>query len=208
MNFDDRALEWDKNPEFVERARLLSIEIKNFLNLSGNLSALDYGCGTGLLSRFLKNDFKKITLVDTSQGMINVLNERIKIEEIKNFEPYFLDLLTDKIPFGDEKFDVIYTSMTIHHVNDIKSIFEKFHSLLNQNSYLCIADLDKEDGDFHSPDMNFTGHFGFEKNEIENYLKNAGFEPVYYKIFLEMERTNFENVIKTYPVFVIIAKKK
>ncbi len=206
MHFDDKAKEWDNNPEFIERAKLLSIEIKKFINLTGNLTALDYGCGTGLLSRQLKNDFKKIALIDSSKGMIDVLTEKIKTEKINNFEPYFLDLLTDKIPF-DEKFDVIYTSMTIHHVNDIKSIFEKFYYLLKQNSYLCIADLVKESGDFHPPEMNFKGHFGFEKNDIENYLRSAGFEPVFYKIFHKIEKTSVENSTKEYPVFVIIAKK-
>jgi len=207
MNFDDKALEWDNNPQFIERARLLAEEIKINIKLTGNESALEFGCGTGRLSRFLKNDLQKVTLVDTSQGMLNVLKERIVSENLTNFNPYFLDMLTDEIPFANEKFDLIYTSMTIHHVADIKGIFTKFNSFLKPNSYLIIADLDKEDGNFHSPEMKFDGHFGFDKSEFENNLRETGFEPIYYKIFLEIDRITAENIIKKYPVFVIIAKK-
>lgn len=204
MSFDLKAKEWDKNPQNIERTNDLANEINSVLPQNFN-SGLEFGCGTGLLSFALKNKFSKVTLCDTSQGMLNVLNEKIGNEKITHFQPVFLDLSSENFE-KETKFDVIYTSMTIHHVDDIEQIFAKFHSLLNTNGFLIIADVDKEDGTFHAPEMNFKGHFGFEKTDFEKSLKSQQFEPIHYKIYHEIVRKS-ENGERKYPLFVSISKK-
>lgn len=201
-HFDKKAKDWDKDVEKSTRAKLIATKIVDFIEPTNQMNALEFGCGTGLLSFALKDAFKTITLVDSSEGMINVLKEKIKNQQINNFKPLLIDLI--KTPSKIEKTDVIFTLMTLHHINNIEQISNIFHSLLNTNGYLCIADLDEEDGSFHPKEQNFDGHFGFNKNNLETILKNAGFEIVHYSIPYTIENKETD---KKYPVFLMIAKK-
>jgi len=42
------------------------------------MKVLDFGCGTGLLSFFLQPYVGEITGIDTSKGMIEVFDKKIK----------------------------------------------------------------------------------------------------------------------------------
>jgi ubiquinone/menaquinone biosynthesis C-methylase UbiE len=199
-HFNKEAENWDNNPEKTKRAKIFANEIVNCIQPSKEMNALEFGCGTGLLSFALKDYFNKIILVDYSEGMINVLIEKIKKQQIKNFKPLLIDLI--KNPSKIEKTDVIFTLMTLHHIDNVEQISAIFHSLLNKNGYLCIADLVEEDGSFHPTSQNFTGHNGFNKLELTELLQNNGFKVIHYAICYEIEKND-----KKYPLFLMIAKK-
>ena len=74
--------------------------------------------------------------------------------------------------------------MTFHHIEDIDKILRDLFSLLVAPGYLCIADLDSEDGSFHGPE--FTGHLGFDRNELERKLTHAGFRSVDFTTVFEL----------------------
>ncbi len=63
-NFDERAREWDSDPKKVERARAVAEAIRRSIPLSSGMNALEYGCGTGLLARYLVNAGYEYTGVD------------------------------------------------------------------------------------------------------------------------------------------------
>ena len=204
MYFDKKAQEWDNNPKRVERAAVFAKEINNFIQPKKKLNALEFGCGTGLLSFKLKDFFNTITLVDNSKGMINVLKEKIDKEAIKNFIPLRLDLFERDIQFS--KIDVIYSLMTLHHMPDINRTLKEFNSILEPKGLLCIADLVKEDGSFHSHHNDFDGHNGFDKEELSRIMIKNGFEQTYYKECFIIEKNVDEN-IKKYPLFLMICEK-
>lgn len=208
MTFDEKAKTWDDNPLFIERAKIIADEIRDFVKLPKTATAFEFGCGTGLLSYFLQHDFASITLADSSKGMLEVLNTKIEKENIRNFFPLFMDLSKDNFTEKDRKFDVIYTSLAMHHVDDIGNVMQSFNEMLNTGGYVCIADLEKEDGSFHSHDPEFNGHFGFLKEDMENYFLQHGFAVKEYKICLSIEKIVENNQKKTYPVFLMIGQKK
>lgn len=204
MSFDDDARTWDNDPAKAERARLLADEIRNFIQPDGTTTALEFGCGTGLLSFFLKNDFRDLTLADTSSGMIEVLKEKIAHNQIGNMHPFQVDLLSEKPDFPP--FHVIYTLMTLHHIHDTSSILSIFSDLLQQGGYVCVADLEPEDGSFHARHPDFDGHQGFDRAGLEKKFRENGLEPVYYTTFYTIERPASEGQ-KSYPLFVLIGRK-
>jgi len=204
MSFDKKAKLWDSDPDKVERAKKLAIEIRNFLNNKTISKAFEFGSGTGLVSYFLKDDFKNITLADKSEGMLEVLNEKIEQENIHNFKPINIDLEKNSI---DEQFEVIYTLLTLHHIKNLDLILSKFNQILVEDGYLIIADLEKEDGSFHSDSDNFDGHYGFDRQEIENILLKNGFHSIFYKTFHTIVKQRNGDKIKKYPVFILIAEK-
>ena len=129
-NFDERAKDWDFDPKKVERARVVAEAIRKAVVLSTNMNALEYGCGTGLLSFALQENLGQITLADTSQGMLDVLSEKIATSGVTNMHPVRLDLETDPLPV--EKYHVTYSLMTLHHIHDARKILNKFHDVRNQ----------------------------------------------------------------------------
>ena len=202
--FDTKAKEWDNNPDKVKRAKTFAKEINNFIQPNKTLNALEFGCGTGLLSFELKDAFKTVTLVDTSEGMIEVLKEKIAHLNVANFKPVLADLLEEKKDISN--IDVLYMLMTLHHINDIDKAFKVFYDIIKTNGYLCIADLVEEDGTFHGPELNFDGHEGFSKKELSTKLADYGFKMEYYSIPHTIEKQQ-ANSIKKYPLFLMIAKK-
>jgi ubiquinone/menaquinone biosynthesis C-methylase UbiE len=93
-NFDERAKDWDSDPKKVERARVTAEAIRRTISLSTDMNALEYGCGTGLLSFALQSDLGQITLADSSQGMLDVLGEKIAAAGVTKC-PTKLDLTAD-----------------------------------------------------------------------------------------------------------------
>jgi len=204
MYFDKQALDWDNDPQKVERAEVFANEINNFIQPNKKLNALEFGCGTGLLSFKLKDFFKTITLVDNSEGMIAVLQKKIEKEGIANFIPLQLNLFEENINLP--KIDVIYTLMTLHHMLDVNKTINAFNSILELNGYLCIADLVSEDGSFHSHHKDFDGHNGFDKDELSQILLKNGFQVDYYNECYVIEKKVNDRLIK-YPLFLMICKK-
>jgi ubiquinone/menaquinone biosynthesis C-methylase UbiE len=202
-NFDERAKDWDSDPKKVDRARAVAEAIRNAIPLTSNMTALEYGCGTGLLSFALQSDLGEITLADTSQGMLDVLSEKITAAGVTNMHPTRLDLSTDPLPA--ECFDLTYSLMTLHHIEDAKGILKKFNALLNPLGILCIADLDKEDGSFHT-DGTTDVHLGFERSELQRWVEEAGFEDVKFSTAFEIKK-KINDIEKTFPVFLLTTRK-
>jgi len=202
-NFDERAKEWDSDPKRVERAHAVAEAIRKSIRLSRDMNALEYGCGTGLLSFALQADLGQITLADTSQGMLDVLGEKIAKAGVTNMQPVRLDLACDPLPI--ERYDLTYSLMTLHHIHGADAMLVKFYNLLAPKGYLLVADLDKEDGSFHtdgSPDV----HLGFDREELRRKVEDIGFGNVMFSTAYEIKK-KIGNEEKSFPVFLMCAQK-
>lgn len=202
-NFDERAKDWDSDPQKVERARAVAEAIRKAVPLSTDMNALEYGCGTGLLSFALQEDLGQITLADTSQGMLDVLSEKIASSGVTNMHPVRLDLLTDPLPA--EKYHITYSLMVLHHVHDARGILNKFFAVLEPNGYLIVADLDQEDGSFHT-DGTTDVHKGFDRHELQGWVEAIGFENVRFSTAYEI-RKEVDGRERIFPVFLMSAQK-
>lgn len=202
-NFDERAKDWDSDPKKVERARVVAEAIQNAVLLSSDMNALEYGCGTGLLSFALQEDLGQITLADTSQGMLDVLRGKIATSGVTNMHPVRLDLSTDPLPA--EKYHITYSLMVLHHVHDARGVLSKFSDVLELNGYLIVSDLDKEDGSFHT-DGTTDIHEGFERSELKKWVEDAGFGNVRFSTAYEIKK-QVNGKEKKFPVFLMVAQK-
>jgi ubiquinone/menaquinone biosynthesis C-methylase UbiE len=202
-NFDERSKDWDSDPMKVHRAKTVAEAIRGAIPLNQSMSALEYGCGTGLLSFALQSDLGQITLADTSHGMLDVLAGKISASGVTNMTPLCLDLSVDPLP--PQPFDLTYSLMTLHHIDDARGILKKFHALLKPGGWLCVSDLDKEDGTFHT-DGTTDVHLGFERGELQQWVEDAGFSGVKFSTAYEIKK-DIGGVEKTFPVFLLTARK-
>ncbi len=200
--FDQKAAQWDAKPVRVERAQAVADGIKAALSLSPDVTALEYGCGTGLLSFALQPYLGHITLADSSPGMLAVLREKIAAGNIQNMTTIQLDLMIDPLPA--ERYQLIYTLMTLHHVPDTIHMLRAFHQLLAAPGYLCVADLDTEDGTFHEDE--FHGHLGFDRAELGAKAKQAGFSNIRFATVFHMIK-DVNGASHDFPIFLMVAQK-
>jgi len=203
MDFKGRAKKWD-NDVMIKRSEVVAEKISELVGNQKESSVMEYGCATGLISFNLMDKFKKITLMDSEEEMINVVKEKIEVYGTTNVMPVNIDL--EKETYSKEKFDIIYTSMTLHHILDTENIIKVFYNLLNENGILCIVELDKEDGSFHINEKDFDGHNGFEHTCMENAFKKAGFSNIKSETFFSGKKT-YQDKIIPYSMFYTIAHK-
>jgi len=200
--FDSRAREWDKDKMHTERSVAISDALSEMIPLNGSMKALEFGAGTGILSFLLKDRFSEITLMDNSSEMIKVCEEKIEYHKASHLKPVCFDLEHSDYA---SPFDVIFTQMVLHHIDDISSILAKFYRMLTPGGYLAIADLYAEDGSFHGE--GFTGHNGFDIDELSYLLGEIGFKNIESKRCFVVKKMTSENVIKEFPVFILTASK-
>ena len=99
-------------------------------------------------------------------------------------------------------FDIIYSLMTLHHIPDTSGILERFRAALAAPGFLCLADLDTEDGSFHG--AGFDGHLGFDRGELAAKARRAGFTSVDFTTAYTMTKA-VGNGHRTFPIFLMVA---
>jgi ubiquinone/menaquinone biosynthesis C-methylase UbiE len=201
-DFDARAADWDSVPLRTARARAVAEGLQARVPLAPHWTALEYGCGTGLLSFFLQPALAHITLADSSTGMLAVLADKIASRGIQNMTPVRLDLSTDPLP--PHRYNLIYSLMTLHHIPDTRPILEALYALLDPKGYLCIADLDQEDGSFHGPEVDV--HRGFDRAALAELARQAGFKKIEFTTVFQMPK-DVGGTIKEFPIFLMVAEK-
>jgi len=201
--FDLKAAEWDKNPMHWDRSEAIANEIKTLIPLNKEMSALEYGAGTGITSFLLKDLLKEITLLDNSTEMVKIMNEKIRTTGVKNLKALNFDL--EQNDYKAETFDLIFTQMVLHHVNDIDSILKKFSKLLSPGGYLAIADLYEENGSFHGE--GFTGHKGFNIEVLSEKLRKNNFKNISNRTCFVIDRKISDTETKKFDVFLLTATR-
>jgi SAM-dependent methyltransferase len=202
--FDARAATWDDDPTKVERARRAAEAIRQAVPVTSGLAVLDYGCGTGLLGLALRPHLGRLVLADTSEGMLEVVRQKLARGGGPPATALRLDLSTGDPP-QDLRVDLVCTLMAMHHVPDTRALLGRFHQLLRAPGTLCIVDLEQEDGSFHGPAVEV--HHGFARGELTGLLTRAGFEEPHFSTVDTIVRVDGPGR-RSYPLFLAVARKR
>ncbi|MCP9769071.1 class I SAM-dependent methyltransferase [Lacihabitans sp. LS3-19] len=195
--FSEKAESFDDQKSITQNVDNIGQLILKELPFSKEMHIMDFGSGTGLLLSQIAPFVSEITAVDISSSMIAVLKTKLDTIACK-VQIMELDLTKETL---NQKFDGIISSMTIHHIENVQEIFNKLYSQLNENGTIAIADLDKEDGTFHTEDTGVF-HLGFDRNEFLQIAENAGFKDLKIQTASVMEKPT-----GNYPVFLLTGKK-
>ncbi len=174
-DFNAEAATWDENPGRVKMAQDVARAIREMIPIRPDMDVLDFGCGTGLLTLQLQPGVRSVTGVDSSQGMLDILDRKISDRGLKNVKTRLAD--TERGGVLDGKYDLVVSSMTFHHIRDIRPLLGQFARILKPSGLLCVADLDPDGGRFHD-DNTGVFHAGFDRCLLCKELENAGFESV------------------------------
>jgi 2-polyprenyl-3-methyl-5-hydroxy-6-metoxy-1,4-benzoquinol methylase len=197
-HFDQAAATWDLADRRVVLAHAVAQAIAARVPLAGKRSVLDFGCGTGLVTLELAPRVGSITGADTSPGMLKIVAEKAQALGIS------LQLLALDSTGSDDlggPYDLIVSSMTLHHIADVPAQFRQFARHLLPAGQVALADLDEEDGSFHESAVSIH-HRGFPREQIQAWLLDAGFREIRLETAAVMVKQG-----KDYPVFLATARR-
>ena len=195
--FASKSKSWDMSSKRVKNAKSIAHLIVKNITLNTEMEIMDFGAGTGLLSYFVAPHIKKIVAVDNSPSMLSEFEKKSR-EFASQTEVLSCDLSVDTI---DRNFDGIISSMTIHHLEDTHALFSKFYEMLDKDGFIAIADLDSEDGSFHS-DNTGVYHYGFDREVLKNIVQEVGFKNVKFNLVSTINKPDH-----TFTVFLMTAVK-
>ncbi len=186
--FNRNAPNWDLNhhKEDFEAAEIL---VEKAEVVKGQ-KVLDVGSGTGILIPFLQKAGAKVTALDVSPRMIEIIREkypRVKavtgnFEEVSFFESGGFDRI------------LIYNAFP-HFPSPLKVIMRAF-SLLKKNGIFLIGhSMNRERLNFHHKKVGnvVAGHMLISNEEMKKSLLKAGFS----KVSLEEDRYFFVSAVKS-----------
>jgi len=199
--FNELAQIWDLEPRRLKTVEQIFDGIQSKIKFTKEMNVADIGTGTGLLLLHIQPFVKHITGFDNSETMLTVFEEKVKKSGFENVSSKLHNADNENLP--ESEFDLVVSSMTFHHIENTYEYLKKVYSALKPGGEICIADLESEDGTFHSEITPDIHHFGFDKQIFEDLMEKTGFQNCETKTICYIEREN-----KKYPIFMGYGKKK
>lgn len=196
--FNQAAADWDKGDMRQNIAHAVFQTITSRIALLDSMNIMDFGAGTGLLSFKIAPMVKSVVGIDLSEKMLEQLEAKNSVN--LQVKAICQDIVTQPL---DEQFHGIVSSMAMHHVEDTAALFKTFYHHLKRDGFIAIADLEAEDGSFHTHGNEGVYHFGFERNGLREIIEKEGFEHVRFHHAYTVEKES-----GGYPIFVVTASKK
>ncbi len=112
------------------------------LPLGDEMSVLDVGCGTGLLTEEIAKRHESCTVegIDASKPMI-----RVAIRKRSRANCTYKQALAEELPYPDNSFDIVTSALFFHHVDRAlkRRCLDEIYRTLKPSGRLVIADMDK-----------------------------------------------------------------
>ncbi len=181
-----------------------------------NPKILDLGAGTGILTELLHQQYptSEITLMDLSHNMLEIAKDKFK--NITTFKYLEEDYLTFNFP---ENYDIIVSSLSIHHLNDSdkKTLYKKIYDNLNKDGIFINADevkgaTQKTEDMFKNMENSYLQKQDIPEEEKQTLLERRKLDQPAtlldnIKWFEEIGYRNVDVFFKYYRYFVIYGQK-
>ena len=168
--FDSIANSYD-NPERTRIAMVASDAIKEYLGDTRSKSAIDFGCGTGLVGMNLVNEFESLLFMDTSENMLDIVKKKITDVGALNARTLCFDFESSSQP--DLRADYIFMAQVLLHIQDYEAVLAKLHAVLNDEGHLLIVDFNKND-----KVVSELVHNGFDQEQLKALMLKIGFKDI------------------------------
>jgi ubiquinone/menaquinone biosynthesis C-methylase UbiE len=136
------AAEFDSLAEFFDQ---LPIAAENgperfcALRPSGNLRALDVGCGTGNTLLALAPYFESIVGVDLSTNMLRLASRKIIDNRIRNVSLARME--ASELGFSTGTFDYVVSHTALHHSGDLGAVLRELGRVVSPGGRLIVVDI-------------------------------------------------------------------
>lgn len=114
------------------------LEIPTIISMLPDLkgkTVLDLGCGYGKMSKyFISQGAQRVVAIDLSKNMINKAKKQNKDKNID-----YLVMAMEDISKIKEKFDLVFSSLAFHYVEDFDKLIKDISNLLNNEGILLYS---------------------------------------------------------------------
>jgi len=200
MDFDAAAQTFDEDFR-IQRAKAVVRRLAEQVRIERSMSALDFGCGTGLIGFELLPLVGRLTLADPSKAMIEQARKKIDEADAGRVETIVLDAGEPVLP---GPYDLVVSLMTLHHIPDAEGMIRILASSLAPGGVLAISDLDSEDGSFHG--SNAEVHRGFQRSEVRSWFGRAGLDHIGESTPWTMHK-DVGGADREFPLFLITGRR-
>jgi len=186
--FGDWSHKYDRSIlQFIIFRHSRDMFFKNILHDRDVSRVLDIGCGTGEFALQLKKLNKNIEVfgVDISENMINLAKAKANNN---NLGIDFRVGDAERIPYEDNRFDIITCAHSFHHYPHKRKALQEMHRVLGHNGKIMIIDGCKD---------GLVGRFIFDvivkrhevdvhhlhSNQFRRLLTKVGFNNIVQKVF-------------------------
>ncbi|MDR1205374.1 MAG: class I SAM-dependent methyltransferase [Peptococcaceae bacterium] len=164
--FEQMAPRYD-TADRIKTAKIIAGAIRSELTDTREKSAMDYGCGTGLIGLELIDLFKSILFVDASARMIEQVERKIEKARVSTAQTLCGDFCAEP---PQVRADYILMAQTLLHAGSYSLLLHRLYGALNQGGRLLIVDFDKNE----SVKSDIV-HNGFVQAELTQELRQMGF---------------------------------
>lgn len=189
----EKPKNWDKEAEkFSQRSKQDEYQKNLFskMRISKDDTVLDLGCGEGSITIPIAGKVKKVTAIDSSSKMLEILAKKCKDKNIKNIDiikENLEDVTLEKVI----KHDIVLLSRSLNGIYQIKQTLANINSIAKKYVYITL---------FGPNNWKFEKKF-YKSINKEIYKHHLDFPPYNYlfNILINMEiYPNVENLeIKT-----------
>lgn len=168
---------YDPFMEWVVHEKKFKKPFVNQANLIANQRILDLGCGTGTLTRMVKQaqpDAEVIGL-DADPDILTIARKKAKRN---NVSLTFQQGMSFELPYPDHSFDHVFSSLFFHHLNlemKHKTLQEVFR-VLRPGGEIHVIDFEQQEGFlsnlFHEEsfiDIRPTGRYKIFQTNVQSY---------------------------------------
>lgn len=131
MNYWDEKY-WEKNINGGDFKKDLWVQkYENILDKISGCECLDLGCGIGQFTKYWQDKGFNVTAVDISKKALNKLKENIPNANVKVLD------ISEKLPFLDSSFDVVFANLSIHYFDSetTKKVMSEIKRVLKDGGY-------------------------------------------------------------------------
>jgi ubiquinone/menaquinone biosynthesis C-methylase UbiE len=203
--FEKAAVVWDKDPGRVQMAQTIADAMITALNPKGTELVMDYGSGTGNIALRIVPHVHRIIAVDSSKGMLDMLTKKLTHDRISTVEIREWSIGQD--PALLPRFDIIVSSMTMHHIRDTAGAARVFYTMLLPGGRIAIADLDSDNGEFHET-PGIAEHDGIDRNYLQQVFEQAGFDSVRFLEAATIQKiSSHTGKLREFTIFLMTAQR-
>ncbi|WNC15824.1 class I SAM-dependent methyltransferase [Brevibacillus brevis] len=168
--FEAMASGYDTS-ERIEIAKITANAIREFIENGKDKSAIDFGCGTGLVGLNLLHEFRDLVFLDTSPKMLEQIKQKIADANIRNADTVCFDFETGFR--SDIHADYVFMVQVLLHIKDVELVLSRLYEVLNPGGHLLIVDFDKNE-----KVTTDKVHNGFDQGNLAELMATIGFREI------------------------------
>jgi ubiquinone/menaquinone biosynthesis C-methylase UbiE len=139
MNVKEAYKDWSQQYDSNENKTrdLEALALRSVLSTINFNKVLEFGCGTGKNTIWLKDKAKSILAADFSEEMISKAKEKINSSNVQ----FTIADINKAWNFTADKFDLVSFSLVLEHIENLEAVFEKIKASTNNNAFIYIGEL-------------------------------------------------------------------